>query len=138
MQPLPNHTQPIEDLREIRDLVEIPDISFYFFLGAIAIALLFAGSIAYMLYRRFRQNKKANLRKQVLERLRHVDFSDPKKAAYQISKYGHFLATDERSQKLFAQLLPRLEKYKFTPDPPPVFDAEDIKYYDLFVESVDE
>ena len=130
--------QQVEDLREIRDLVEIPDISFYFFLAALLIALLFVGALSYMLYRRFRAGRRADLRKKVLERLRRVDFSDPKRAAYEITKYGRFLATEERSQKLFAQLLPRLEKYKFTPNPPPVFDAEDIKYYDLFVESVDE
>jgi hypothetical protein len=130
--------QQLEDLREIRDLVQIPDISFYFFIGAILIALLFTGALLYMFYQRFRQKRRTDLRKKVLERLRNVDFSDPKKAAYQITKYGHFLATEERSRKLFAQLLPRLEKYKFTPNPPPVFDSEDIKYYDLFVESVDE
>ncbi len=130
--------QQLEDLREIRDIVEIPDLSFYFFLGAILIALLFIGSISYMFYRQHRQKHRTDLRKKVLERLRHADLHDPKKAAYQITKYGRYLATEERSQKLFAQLLPRLEKYKFTPDPPAVFDAEDIKYYDLFVESVDE
>ncbi len=128
----------LEQLREIRDLVPIPDLSFYFFIGAILIGLLFFGAIGYMLYRRFYNRRKADIRKKVLERLRHVDFSDPKKAAYEITKYGRYLATDDRSKKLFEQLLPRLEKYKFTPNPPPVFDAEDIKYYDLFTESVDE
>lgn len=128
----------LEQLREIRDLVPIPDISFYFFLGAILIALLFFGAIAYMLHRHFSRKRREDIRKKVLDRLRHVDFSDPKKAAYEITKYGHYLATDDRSRKLFQQLLPRLEKYKFTPNPPPVFDAEDIKYYDLFTESVDE
>lgn len=130
--------QQLENLREIRDLEPIPDLSLYFFLGAVAILLLFVGALGYSLYKHYRQKHRLDLRRKVLHRLREVDFSDPKKAAYEITRYGRFLATDERSQKLFAQLLPRLEKYKFTPNPPPVFDAEDIKYYDLFVESVDE
>jgi len=50
--------QQIEDLREIRDLVAIPDISFYFFIGAILIALLFIGTIGYMFYRRFREKRR--------------------------------------------------------------------------------
>lgn len=130
--------QQLENLREIRDLEPIPDLSLYFFLGAVAIIMLFVGVLGYTFYKHYRQKHRLDLRKKVLQRLREVDFSDPKKAAYEITRYGRFLATEERSQKLFAQLLPRLEKYKFTPNPPPVFDAEDIKYYDLFVESVDE
>jgi len=130
-------TQPLEQLREIRDLEAIPDYSFWFFLALVAVVLLFAGSLAYMLWQNYSKKRKLKLRKEVLKRLRDIDFSDSKKAAYAITKYGRFLADEERSQKLFAQLLPRLEKYKFTPNPPP-FDEEDIKYYDLFTESVDE
>jgi len=130
-------TQPTEQLREIRDLVAIPDISFWFFMALVAIVLLFVGSVAYMFYQNYSKKRKLKLRKEVLKRLQKVDFFDSKKAAYAITKYGRFLADEERSQKLFAQLLPRLEKYKFTPNPPP-FDTEDIKFYDLFVESVDE
>ena len=130
-------TQPTEQLREIRNLVPIPDISFYFFMALVAIVLLFVGSVLYMLYQNYSKKRKLKLRKEVLKRLHEVDFSNPKKAAYAITKYGRFLADEERSQKLFTQLLPRLEKYKFTPNPPP-FDPEDIKFYDLFVESVDE
>ncbi len=129
--------EPLEQLREIRELEAIPDISFYFFIALVIAILLFAGSLLYMFLQRYRKKRKIKLRKEVLKRLRGIDFSDSKKAAYAITKYGRFLADEERSQKLFVQLLPRLEKYKFTPDPPP-FDPEDIKYYDLFTESVDE
>ncbi len=130
-------SQP-EQLREIRDLVTIPDVSFYFFVAAVAVALLFIGAIGYMFYRRFTAKKRTDIRKKVLRRLREVDLSDPKRAAYEITRYGRYLATEERSRKLFAQLLPRLEKYKFTPDPPAHFSQEDIRFYDLFVESIDE
>ncbi len=129
--------QEIEQLREIRHLEPIPDISFYFFLALVIVTLLFIGALVYMFWQHYHKKRKTRLRKEVFKRLTQVDFSDSKKAAYAITKYGRYLANEERSQKLFAQLLPRLEKYKFTPNPPP-FDAEDIKYYDLFVESVDE
>lgn len=129
--------QNTEQLREIRDLVEIPDLSFYFFIAITAVVILFVGTVAYMFWQNYRKKHNTRLRRAVFKKLASVDFSDSKKAAYAITRYGRFLADEERSKKLFDQLLPRLEKYKYTPDPPP-FDPEDIKYYDLFVESVDE
>jgi len=129
--------QNSEQLREIRDLVEIPDLSFYFFIAITAVVILFVGTVTYMFWQNYRKKRNTRLRRAVFNKLVSVDFSDSKKAAYAITRYGRFLADEERSKKLFDQLLPRLEKYKYTPDPPP-FDPEDIKYYDLFVESVDE
>ncbi len=129
--------QNSEQLREIRDLAEIPDLSFYFFIAITAVVILFVGTVAYMFWQNYRKKRNTRLRRAVFKKLVSVDFSDSKKAAYAITRYGRFLADEERSKKLFDQLLPRLEKYKYTPDPPP-FDPEDIKYYDLFVESVDE
>ena len=127
----------LEQLREIRELEAIPDISFYFFIAMVIVALLFVGVLVYMFFQLYRKKRKGHIRKEVLKRLQNVDFSDSKKAAYAITRYGRYLADEERSRKLFAQLLERLEKYKFVPNPPP-FDPEDIKYYDLFTESVDE
>ena len=129
--------QNSEQLREIRDLAEIPDLSFYFFIAITAVVILFVGTVAYMFWQNYRKKRNTRLRRAVFKKLVSVDFSNPKKAAYAITRYGRFLADEERSKKLFDQLLPRLEKYKYTPDPPP-FDPEDIKYYDLFVESVNE
>ncbi len=127
----------IEKLRDIRALETIPDLSFYFFIGLVLIVLLFIIAAIVMFWRFYKNKKNYDIRKEVLKRLLNVDFSDSKKAAYQITRYGRYLATEQRSKKLFEQLLPKLEKYKYIQNPP-AFDKEDIKYYDLFTESVDE
>ena len=127
----------IEQLKDIRELEAIPDISFYLFLATIIAILIIILSILFMILRHYKNKKSEDLHKEVLRRIKSIDFSDSKKAAYKITRYGRFLAKDERSQKLFKQLLEHLEKYKYTPNPPK-FDTKDIKYYDLFIGSLDE
>ncbi len=124
------------DLRDIRGLEEIPDISFYLFLIMIVFALLVVGGIAIMIVRHFKGKKEDLTRKEVLKRLENIDFEDSKDAAYKITKYARYLASEERSQKIFEALESKLLKYKFTPNPPP-FDEETMGQYNLFLEVVD-
>jgi len=84
-----------------------------------------------------RARKKEVLRKEVLQRLKDIEFDDPKDASYKITKYARFLADDEQSKRMLEQLLPKLEKYKFIKNVPE-FDDESIRYYNLFLKSVDE
>jgi flagellar biosynthesis/type III secretory pathway M-ring protein FliF/YscJ len=124
-------------LRDIRSLEPIDDISLYLFIIAIVFVSLIIGALLYKLFSTMRARKKENLRKEVLQRLKDIEFDDPKDAAYKITKYARFLATDERSQRMLEQLLPKLEKYKFIKDVPE-FDDESVNYYNLFLKSVDE
>ncbi len=124
-------------LRDIRALEPIDDISLYLFILAIVFVSLIIGALLYKLISTMRTRKKENLRKEVLQRLKDIEFENPKEAAYKITKYARFLATDERSERMLEQLLPKLEKYKFIKDPPE-FDDESINYYNLFLKSVDE
>ena len=126
----------LEGLRDIRGLEEIPDISFYLFLLVIAFGVLFLGGIATMIYRHFSGRKKDITRKEVLKRLENIDFDDSKDASYKITKYARYLATEERSKKIFLQLESKLSKYKYIQNPPP-FDEETIGEYNLFLEVVD-
>jgi CHASE3 domain sensor protein len=125
------------DLRDIRALETIPDISFYLFVIGIVFISLVVGALLYKLYTTLKKKKEENIRKEVLQRLKNIEFDDPKDAAYKITKYARFLATDERSKKMFDQLEPKLDKYKFTKKVPE-FDDESIRYYNLFLKSVDE
>jgi len=122
-----------ESLRDIRSLEEIPDISFILFLLMIAFALLLLLGFSIMIYRYFKAKKKDLTAKEVLERLENIDFSDSKDAAYKITKYARYLATEERSKKMFLQLEEKLSKYKYIQNPPP-FDEETIGQYNLFLE----
>ena len=124
-------------LRDIRALEPIDDISLYLFIIAVVFVSLIIGALLYKLFSTMRARKKEDLRKEVLQRLKDIEFDDPKDAAYKITKYARFLADDERSKRMLEQLLPRLEKYKFIKDVPE-FDDESIQYYNLFLKSVDE
>ncbi len=126
-----------DKLKDIRDLENIPDISFYFFLASIFVGILSIFTLFYVLLRFYKNRKKTTLKQRVLKRLKEIDFSDSKKAAYLITRYGRFVANDERSQKILQQLTTRLEKYKYIKNPPK-FDEQDIKYYDLFIGALDE
>lgn len=122
-----------EGLRDIRSLEEIPDISFILFLLMIAFALLVLMGLSIMIYRHFKDKKKDLTSKEVLERLENIDFTDSKDAAYKITKYARYLATEEGSQKMFLQLEEKLSKYKYIQNPQP-FDDETIGQYNLFLE----
>jgi len=124
-------------LRDIRSLEPIDDISLYLFIIAIVFVSLIIGALLYKLFSTMRARKKEVLRKEVLQRLKDIEFDDPKDASYKITKYARFLADDEQSKRMLEQLLPKLEKYKFIKDVPE-FDDESIQYYNLFLKSVDE
>jgi len=124
-------------LKDIRALEPIDDISLYLFIIAVVFVSLIIGALLYKLFSTMRARKRENLRKKVLQRLKDIEFDDPKDAAYKITKYARFLADDERSKRMLEQLLPKLEKYKFKKDVPE-FDDESIQYYNLFLKSVDE
>ena len=126
----------MDKLRDIRELEPIADVSFYLFVAMILFISLIIGSLLYMLYSRRKQAIKNLTRDEVKRRLLNVDLNNSKKAAYEITKYGRYLADDERSKKIFSKLEEMLERYKFVPDAPE-FDEDTIRQYNLFVEVVD-
>ncbi len=126
----------MEQLRDIRGLEEIPDISLYFFILMVLFILLIIGGLGVMLYRHFSTKKGDITKKEVRKRLEEVDLENSKKAAYLITKYARYLAEDERSRKIFMQLEEKLKKYKYVKNPPPLED-EAIHYYELFLEVID-
>ena len=100
-------------LRDIKPLLEIPDMSVYLYwtLMILAVMLLLAG--VYLLYRKLQKSTELSLEKRALEVLNTLEWSSPKKAAYSATHYGRILAKDARREALFLALLPHLEKYKY-------------------------
>jgi len=127
----------MEKLRDIRDLEVIPDVSFYFFVALVIFSLALLVGIGYMVYKHFSSKSKDLTKKEVLKRLKDIEFDNPKTSAYKITKYARFLADDEKSLKMFDKLQERLLKYKYMPSPPAI-DQDTINHYNLFLESVDE
>ena len=127
----------MQELRDIRTLEEIPDVSLYLFVIMIVVGLLILAGIAIMIVHHFKAKKEDLTKKEVLKRLQEIDISNSKDAAYKITKYARYLAKDERSQKIFESLEKKLSQYKFTPNPPS-FDEETLGAYHLFLEVIND
>ncbi len=126
----------MEELRDIRGLEEISDLSFYLFIGASIFVLLIIGLLIFLFYRHFKSKRDQNIREEVLDRLENVNFDNPKEAAYDITKYGRFLVENEQSEKIFLELEKKLERYKFTKEVSKI-DKDTINQYDLFIKMLD-
>ena len=130
-----NSTLP--PIKDIKPMVEIPDMSLYLYWGAIVIGVLILAAAFYFLVRKVLGLRRENRAKAYLEALHRIEWSDPKRAAYLATKYGRLLATDDRRRELFSQLLPLLERYKYRKEVGPV-DEETLKRFELYRNVCDE
>lgn len=123
-------------IKDIKPIVDIPDFSFYAYIVSVIIFILIISIFFYKIVRIF-SKKKVDKRKEMIEELKNLDFSDSKKAAYLITKYGRELVHDDRSYKIFEELLYKLQKYKYRKNPSKI--TKDVKdYLKLFIETVNE
>ena len=127
----------MNELKDIRPLIEISDYSIYLFI----LTLLFGIYIGYKLYKKSYQfatkRCKIDCMKYYFNRYKMVDWNNPKKAAYDATKYGMYLARDKRRRELFIQLRDRLDRYKYKQDYSKV-DQETLNYYNLYMQVCDE
>ncbi|RLA68606.1 MAG: hypothetical protein DRG09_07650 [Epsilonproteobacteria bacterium] len=124
-------------LRDIKPLLEIPDNSYYIYWGLIIFVSLLALGILFFVAKKLWDNRKINLAKGYVEKLKAIDWKDTKKAAYEATHYARLLATDERKRELFSQLEPMLEQYKYKKEVEAV-DTETQKLFNLYVQVADE
>jgi len=135
MRPDSNMTLP--PIKDIKPMVEIPDMSLWLYWGVVILGIVILGAALFFLIRRILSLREENRARRYLEALHRVEWSDPKKAAYTITRYGRLLATDERRKELFSQLLPLLERYKYRKNVGPV-DEETKRRFELYRQVCDE
>ena len=123
-------------LRDIKPLLEIPDSSFYVYYGLISLAVILGLSVLFFVLKLWWERRRENLAKKYLISLKSIDWKDAKQSAYQATHYARLLATDERRQRLFEELMPLLEQYKYKKEVKRV-DNETLKQYNLFVQVAD-
>jgi len=127
----------VDELRDIKPLLEIPDYSYYMTMGLLVLSLLFATILLFFVIKRIFQNRKMNMQKLYFKALKSVDWTDSKQASYRVTYFGRKLSTDTRSKEIFSQLLPMLEVYKYKKDVPRV-DTQTLNQYNLLVHVIDE
>ncbi|MDQ7046304.1 MAG: hypothetical protein Q9M39_01250 [Sulfurovum sp.] len=126
-----------EQLRDIKPLLEIPDNSYYIYWGLIIFVSLLVVAVLFFVAKRFWDNRKLNLAKGYVEKLKALDWKDTKKSAYEATHYVRLLATDERKKELFSQLEPLLEQYKYKKEVE-TLDTQTQNKFNLYVQVADE
>jgi len=124
-------------LKDIKPLLEIPDNSYSLYLGIIIIGSLLLLGTLFFIAKRLWENRKINLAKGYLEKLKAIDWKDTKHSAYEATHYARLLATDERRRELFSQLEPMLEKYKYKKEVE-VVDQDTLNKFNLYMQVADE
>ena len=114
-------------IHDIKDLTQIPDISFYIFLGLSMLAILVLLILIFIIYKYFK-NKKKNKRKEYYKILKEIDLNESKESAYKISKYTRLLVTNQREENLFNELNEELEKFKYKKEVEPLNDEVKILF----------
>ncbi len=126
-----------DQLKDIKPLLEIPDNSYYIYWGLIIFAGVLLLAVLFFIAKKLWDNRKVNLAKGYLVKLKKIDWMDTKKSAYEATHYARLLATDERRIELFEQLEPLLEEYKYKKEVETV-DDNTRKHFNLFVQVVNE
>ncbi len=127
----------IPEIKDIKPFIEIQEHSLWI-LAATVIAGLIIGYKAYKaVYSYVLDNCKIECPKYYLYKLRNIDWSNPKKAAYDATKYGKLLAKDKRRVEIFNQLRTRLDRYKYKTEVEDI-DKETLNYFSLYLQVCDE
>ena len=107
----------MEQLRDIKGLVEVPDYSFYYLLVLIGVILLVVIIMGTFLYKKLTQKVPMTQQKMAIELLEKFEVTDAKSSAYEFSHLAQYAVNDEQRQQL-ESLLKELEVYKFKKEVP--------------------
>lgn len=128
----PEELKLLQDLKDIKPPLEVPDYSLYLLLVLVIVGLVILGTLLWFIFKFFRSRKKINRRKELVKILLNLDYSDSKQCAYTVTQYGYELIRDENSENTFHQLLPKLDPYKYKKEVPPM-DEETKQYIRHFI-----
>ena len=103
----------MEQLKDIKPIVAIPDYSLWYLIIAIIIVLFISFLIVRMLWLSKRGRKpKIDEQKIALEILKKLDFQDSKTTTYRFERYGEVLLNADNAAQ-FAQIKTALAQYKY-------------------------
>jgi len=125
-------------LHDIQGLVEVNDHSLLMLIVLVLVTSFLLISALYFLWKYFSKRKRENLRKKAYKELKNIDFSDVKKAAYDITRLGYIFKDDsDRVANKYYSLVEKLESYKYRKNIDKNFDQESIAYYKNFIEMIE-
>jgi len=116
----------MEELRDIKGFVEVPDESFFYLvLSGFALGLILAFLVWFVLWLRRpkRKSKRLSLKELAKLELKKIDFVDSKESVYAFSENAQVVSPEHPA---LLDLLPKLEAYKFKKEVPEL-SSEDIE-----------
>lgn len=120
----------MEQLRDIKDIIEIPMNDLWIYGGLVIFILALV--VGYLLYRMKRRQKRKSPKEMALESLTCMDFTDAKSAAYVFTENGHIVAENNSLHvEALSSIVEALEVYKFKKDVPTLDDALVAKMQDF-------
>jgi hypothetical protein len=123
-------------VNDIAPLVEIHDYTVYLFAGVMTVGIVVSISLVFFILKKWR-NRRVSERHKAYKALELINMSDPKSAAYAISRIGYFFSDDnERTKQAYHNLFERLAPYKYAPVVDAI-DEETLGYYHLYLEIID-
>ena len=114
----------MEELRDIKGFVEVPDESFFYLMlsfFALGLLLSFLGWLYVWLRKPKRRSKKLSAKALAKLELHKIDFSDTKEAVYAFSENAQIVSPEHPE---LLSLLPTLEAYKFKKEVPQLSDED--------------
>ena len=124
-------------LHDIKPLLEIQEYSLYYLIGVSIVVAFVLFAILYLILKWIKMRNAFNIRKEHFKLLNAVDLSDAKRAAYDITFYGHTFSNDsQRHSEMYKNLLDRLESYKYKKNVDAI-DSEVIGYIELYRGMID-
>jgi hypothetical protein len=127
----------MEALRDIKPLLEIPDMSYYLYLGFLGLIETIFMILLIIVVKNLWKNRKKDIRKVYFENLKILNWDNPKSAAYATTYLGRKLCNDDKSREIYKELVVMLEPYKYKKEVPKI-DDKTLQQYNLLVHVLDE
>ncbi len=112
----------MEELRDIKGIVEVTDYSLYYLLGAIGVGTIVLIVLTTLLYKYLTNKDLLTQKKVAMGLLEKFEFGDAKASVYEFSHLAQYAVNDAQRREL-EELLAELEVYKFKKEVPEL-DAE--------------
>ena len=107
----------MEELRDIKGLVEVSDHSLYYLSGVVAAAFLLLVVLGVLIYKYLNKKEPLTQKQVAMALLEKFEFGDAKQSAYEFSHLAQY-AVSETQRKELEELLAELEHYKFKKEVP--------------------
>ena len=126
--------EELKDIKDIKDIVEVHEYSFETLIALIVVSIILLLIVIYFIKNRRRRRKRLSPKAVALQKLKTMNYSDPKEVVYTFSQEG-FLWLDEKNSDEFNAIEKALTPYKYKKKIPPL-DEKLAKRVETFIKGL--